>query len=113
MEEGRLMATKEDIARAIADLGVTGLRVSTFAGAAVVDDGEALGVFRAEALLGAAQTLLRGGASVQVGEDQARVRAALVRRAGLLVRGDEADRALHEKIVAEWTARSYRGPWRS
>lgn len=107
------MATKEEIVCAIAEIGVTGLHVSTFAGAAVVDDGEALSVFRAEALLGAAQTLLKGGASVQAGEDQARARAALVRRAGLLASGDAADRALHERIVSEWTARSYRGPWRS
>lgn len=105
------MATKEEIKLALAELGANGLSVSTFAGAAVVYDGAAIWTCRPEALLGAAQTLLRGG--VAFDGDVARASTALFRRAGCLARGDDADRALHEKIVTEWTARSYRGPWRS
>jgi hypothetical protein len=105
------MATREEIKAALSELGAPTLRVSTFAGAAVVDDGVAIWTCRPEALLGAAQTMLRGGSAFE--GDVARASSALFRRAGCLARGDDADRALHERVVTEWTARSYRGPWRS
>lgn len=105
------MATREEIKLALAELGASGLSVSMYAGAAVVYDGESIFTCRPEALLGAAQTLLRGGSSFD--GDLPRASAALFRRAGYLAHGDEADRVLHERIVTEWKARSYRGPWRS
>jgi hypothetical protein len=94
------------IKAALNEAGITGLKITLFEAGVVVNDGTCLWTCRPDALLGAAGSLVEDGTAERLrrtdGEDQAELYTALCRRAGYLARGNDEDRALHEKIVSEW-----------
>ncbi|XXX79214.1 hypothetical protein WMF30_10610 [Sorangium sp. So ce134] len=97
-----------EIRAALTEAGITGLNVIIYAdgAGAVVSDGDCLWTCRPERLLTAAESLVEDGTTERLrrvdGEDQAALYTDLCRRAGYLARGSAADRALHERVVADW-----------
>lgn len=100
----------EHIKAALAEAGVTGLKLELYADGAglVVNDGAYLWSCRPELLLRAAESMVEDDTAERLirldCDDQAGRYDALCSRVMYLARGSEADRALHAQIVAEWRA---------
>jgi hypothetical protein len=115
------MAITTRIREALAEIGVTGLRITLYAdgAGAVVNDGECLWTCRPERLLRAAESMTEDGTAERLlrldGDDQSHRYTELCRRAGHLERGGASaeDRALHEQVVREWRDANpgYDGNW--
>lgn len=102
------MSIMAQIEQALSDAGITRLDITLYAdgAGAVVADEQCLWTCRPERLLRAAESMAADGTAERLlridGDDQAGRYDALCRRAGYLARGDESDRELHERVVAEW-----------
>jgi hypothetical protein len=101
------MATKmSEIKAALREAGITGLKIDTFGPGVVVNDGDSLWTCRAEDMLRGAESLVEDGTAERLrrldGDDEAGRYDALCRRVRYLAHGNEADRALHEQLVAAW-----------
>ncbi len=89
---GRIMA-------ALRDAGLRELRVSVYPAGAVVDDGQTLWTCRAGDLLSAARKVAKKDSSALRGADKLE---ALCNHTQYLARGDERERADHERLVRAW-----------
>lgn len=100
------MTTVKQIKDALAEAGITGLKITLFEAGAVVNDGAYLSTYRPQRLLSAAESLVEDGTAGRLcrtdGEDQAALYTEFCRRACYLARGSAEDRALHERVVQEW-----------